>query len=220
MKHKNLLVLGASGACGRWVVQMGEERGHRITAVVRSSTKYERRQDIQVIEGNVLDADTVVKAMKGQHAVVSCLGIRRKTSNPWSAVVSPADFTSQSARIIMQAMQSNDVRRVVAISSAGVGTSWSRVGLAMKLLIRGSNIAVSFRDMAEMEKVYSQDGIDSLVVRPVGLVNKGQANKQTSVVARFGLSSQIARKDVATWMLDAIERPEPFETQAEMIGWV
>ena len=157
--------------------------------------------------------------MKEQDAVVSCLGIRRKTHNPWSAVASPTDFTSQSARIIVQAMQSHGVRRVVAISSAGVAESWSRVGLVMKSLIRTSNIAVSFRDMAEMEKVYSQDGIDSLCVRPVGLVNNVQANKQTGVVPYFGLFSQIARKDVATWMLDAMERPQPFENQAEMIGW-
>lgn len=219
MKHKNLLVLGASGACGRWVVQLGQERGHRITAVVRSATKYESRQGIQVVEGNVLDADTVEKAMKEQNAVVSCLGIRRKTANPWSALVSPADFTSQSARIIVQAMKVHDVRRVVAISAAGVGDSWSRVGPAMKFLIRSSTIAVSYRDMDEMERVYSHDDIDSLVVRPVGLVDNGQSNKQTRVVPRFGLSSRIARKDVATWMLDAIERPEPFENQAEMIGW-
>ena len=119
MKHKNLLVLGASGACGRWVVQLGQERGHHITAVVRSVAKYEGPQGIQVIEGNVLDADSVGKAMREQDAVVSCLGIRRRTHNPWSAVVSPTDFTSQSARIIVQAMQGHDVRRVVAISSAG-----------------------------------------------------------------------------------------------------
>lgn len=218
MKHKNLLVLGASGACGRWVVKLGQERGHHITAVVRSAAKYEGPQGIHVIEGNVLDPDTVENAMKEQDAVVSCLGIRRKTSNPWSAVVSPTDFTSQSARIIVQAMQAHNVRRVVAISAAGVADSWNRVGLVLKLLIRNSNISVSFRDMAKMEEECSQDGIDSLCVRPVGLVNS-QANKQTGVVPHFGFSSQIARKDVAIWILDAIERPEPFEHRAEMIGW-
>lgn len=219
MKHENLLVLGGTGACGRWVVKLAKERGHDVTAIVRSASKLQSEEGVHVIEGSVLDADTVDRAMVGQDAVLSCLGIKRKTPNPWAAVVPPTDLTSHSACNIVDAMKNQNVQRVVAISSAGVGDSWGQVSPVMRFLVRRSNISVSFQDMAEMENVYKQKGIDSLCVRPVGLVNKDQSNKSIGIVPRFGLLNQIGRRDVAEWMLDAIERPEPFKNSTEMIGW-
>ena len=35
-----ILVLGASGGCGQWVVKLAYQRGHDITAVVRPNSSY------------------------------------------------------------------------------------------------------------------------------------------------------------------------------------
>ena len=90
MIHKNLLVLGATGATGRWLVQMALERGHRITALVRSKNSLEEPDGLEIAQGDVLDADALDRVMEGKDAVFSCLGIRRENqADPWSPLVRP-----------------------------------------------------------------------------------------------------------------------------------
>ncbi|MCW8328743.1 NAD(P)H-binding protein [Photobacterium sp. SDRW27] len=115
-------------------------------------------------------------------------------------------------------MSKHGIRRLVTISAAGVGDSFQKVSPLMRLLIRNSNIERANRDFENMEEVYEKSNIDSLAVRPVGLVN-GQTNNRAKLVDRFNFSSQIAKRDVAEWMLDAVERSGTFNTPTEMIGW-
>ncbi|MCP4319152.1 MAG: NAD(P)H-binding protein [Hyphomicrobiales bacterium] len=49
MKHKNVLVLGASGATGRWGIQIATERGHHVTALVRSKENIQERDGLEII---------------------------------------------------------------------------------------------------------------------------------------------------------------------------
>ena len=55
-----LLVFGASGQCGQWLVRLGAARGHDITAFVRSETSYNAPDGVRIIRGNVLDADSEI----------------------------------------------------------------------------------------------------------------------------------------------------------------
>jgi uncharacterized protein YbjT (DUF2867 family) len=68
-----------------------------------------------------------------------------------------------------------------------------------------------------MEKVLESSGLDTLAVRPVALVN-GDATGTAKIVDKFEATSKIFTGDVAKWMLDAVERPAPFDKRAEMIG--
>jgi putative NADH-flavin reductase len=219
MKHQNVLVLGASGATGRWVVQMAAERGHHITALVRSKENIEKRDGLEIIQGDVMDAATLERVMEGKDAVLSCLGIGRKSaSNPWSPLTSPTDFSATSAQSIVTAMKKHGVGRLIAISAAGAGDSREKVDSITRLLFRTSNLAITLRDSENMEEVYRNSGLDSLAVRPARLVN-GEPTNRARIVERCGISSKIARSDVAGWMLDALERAEPFKSRSEMIAW-
>ena len=51
MRHENLLMLSATGASGPWGVQLAKERGHRVTAVLRSVSKLQNASGVPVIEG-------------------------------------------------------------------------------------------------------------------------------------------------------------------------
>ena len=219
MKHKNLLVLGATGNTGRWVVKIAQERAHHVRALVRSTASLEERDGLELVEGDVLDPEAVHQVMAGSDAVISCLGIRKETpSDPRSPLTSPEDFTTRSARLIVEAMKAHGVERLVAISSAGVGDSWSTVDPGLQSVIESSNVAIVFRDLLNMEKIYRSSGLDTLAVRPVALVS-GDATGSARIVDEFSMSSKISNGDVAQWMLDAVERPAPFEGPTEMIGW-
>ncbi len=78
-----LLVLGASGGCGRWLSQLAAERGHRVTALVRPTTSFVAPAGVTVRRGQVLDPDTIEAAVIGEDIVFSCLGLRRAGPSPW-----------------------------------------------------------------------------------------------------------------------------------------
>ena len=213
-----LLLLGASGGCGRWVARLAGERGHEVTAVVRPETSFEAPASVRVLRGEILRDGVLDEAVPGHDAVLSCVGIKRSNPrNPWSSVASPTDLAVRVARLTVRSMQRSGVDRVVAISAAGVRESEQRSNPAIRFLIRKSNVGVSYRDLGDMEREYAESGLDWLAVRPVTLVD-GPARGRARKVESFGLLSRVARADVALWMLDAVERPQPFTERTVMIG--
>lgn len=219
MKNKKILILGATGGIGQWAVKIAKERGYEITVVVRSKAKFKNAEGIKVIQGNVLDSEVLENAMKGQDAVVSCLGIMRKNGkNPWSALASPTDFTESVAMKTVAIMEKQGIQRLVTVSAAGVGDSWNKLSWFMKFMIGSSNVKLTFADFDNMEKILHSSNIDSLSVRPVGLVDE-QPTDKAKIVDRFITSSKISKSDVAKWMIDALEREERFKNPTEMIGW-
>ena len=218
MKNLNLLVLGATGNTGRRFVQMALERGHSITAIVRSNASLPNRDGLTVIVGDVLDPKIVTKASTGVHAVVSCLGIRKAdASDPWSELISPEDFTERSAISAITAMKLNGISRLVAISSAGIGDSWCSVDPDLQNVIKTSNIWKVFQDLNKMEDVLAQSGLDTLAIRPVAIFDADETGNARHVY-KFEKGSKISTGDIAKWMLEAVEQPKEFTTRYEMIG--
>jgi putative NADH-flavin reductase len=218
MSNRRLLILGATGKTGQKVTQQAIERGWQVTAIVRPESRGTVEQAVTTIPGSVLDADIIDEAVQGQDAIVSCLGLRRNSpTNPWSTIISPHDLCQRSAQTTVRAMTKHGVRRLVAMSGAGVGDSRSSMSFGERIGVAVSKIAVHYRDFEEMEQIYRNGNIDCLVVRPVKM-NDGPATDNAAVVDRLTTFSKITRSDVAKWMVDALERPVPFQHFAEMIG--
>lgn len=197
-----LAVLGASGGVGRHVVQQALQRGHDVVVLVRPNTPYDVPDGVRVVRGEVLDAD-LAALFDGRDAVLSCLGIKRRGPNPWSPLVSPPDFVSSSARRIVAAMKDVGVPRVVAISSSGVAESASGMNLVMRMLVASSNVGVAYRDLAVMEQIYADSGVDWCCVRPVTLTD-GARTGEVRIVDHFGMTMSISRADVAYAMLERL----------------
>jgi uncharacterized protein YbjT (DUF2867 family) len=214
-----LLVLGASGRCGQWVVRLGRERGHRITALVRPDSPAPAGDGVEVVRGQVLEPGVLERALGENEAVLSCLGMhRRNPRSPFSPVIPPADLTSRAAAATVAAMRRRGLRRIVAISAAGVGDSRRHAHPLIRFMVGRGGLGVAYRDLEAMERAYAEGGLDWLAVRPVTLVDQ-TASGRAQEVPRYRLSSKIARADVATWMLDAVERAQPMDRHTVMIGW-
>ncbi len=220
MKKSNLLILGGSGAIGRWVIEYAIQRGHQVTVVVRNRISVEHHKSIKIIEGNVLDDAILTQAIQGQDAVISCLGIKRKNGkNPWSPLISPKDFAEQATKKVLKHMAKHQVERFIAVSSAGAGDSKKSMSFAMNSLVQLSNVKFSIADLGKMEWAMQHSSLDTLAVRPVGLTDSQQV-QPTGIVDRFNMSSTISRASVALWLVDAVARQGRFSHPAEMIGGV
>jgi hypothetical protein len=136
--------------------------------------------------------------------VLSSIGLKRKSQNPWSKLTSSPDLCSASARLLVAAMRAHGIDRVVAVSAAGVGDSAPRMNRVMRGLVATSSIGVAYRDLALMEEVYAGSGLDWCCVRPVTLT-EGPLTRQVREVDAFEATMAISRADVAWWMLERLE---------------
>ena len=214
-----LLILGASGATGRWLVTLAAQAGHDVTALVRPSTAFDAPAGVRVIRGDVVDPAIIATAVENKDAVASCLGIRRASKFPWAPILPPPDFTASVASALTPAMSHPGVRRVVAISAGGVAESITQLTTPVRWMVGAGTIGVAYRDLAEMERLLSASLLDWLAVRPVTLMN-GPPTGRVGKVEKYGLFSIVRRADVAAWMLGALARPTPYVEQTVLLGTV
>jgi uncharacterized protein YbjT (DUF2867 family) len=214
-----LLVFGASGGCGSWVVKLAAEREWSVTAFVREQTAYVPPAGVKLMRGDVLNAAHVTSVMPDHDAILSCVGAQRINAvNPWSVLKSPPDFCANSAARIIAGAAATGIRRIGGISAAGVGDSAAALPLVMRALIARSTIGVMYRDLGRMEDAYDASGLDWFAVRPVTLINL-QPSTRVRVLQRFGSFSVISRADVAQWMLSTIAAPAQPQQRRPVIGW-
>ena len=217
LKGMRLLVLGASGACGRWLASLAASHGHQVTALVRPSATFEAASNIQVRRGDPMDSAVLAGAVAGQDAVASCIGIRRAAKWPWAPLRSPADLTERVTTALVPAMQRAGVRRLVAISAGGVGDSNKQLTPFVRWMLSRGTIGVSYADLARMEAMLAASDLDWLAVRPVTLKG-GNPTGRAGPISRFRFFSTIRRGDVSAWMLSALEQPKPFAEHTVLLG--
>jgi uncharacterized protein YbjT (DUF2867 family) len=75
----HLLVLGASGGCGQWLVRLARERGHHVRALVRPATPFNPPAGVEVLRGDVLEEGVLERALEGCSAPSASGGRRHGT---------------------------------------------------------------------------------------------------------------------------------------------
>ena len=118
----------------------------------------------------------------------------------------------------MAALEPSGIRRLVAISAAGVGDSFAPTNPMMRWLIRSSTIGTMYADLEAMEQIYRATTLDWLAVRPVTLID-GKPTSRAKVVSRFRTVSVINRADVAAWLVRAVSEPDPIVERTPTIAW-
>ncbi len=111
-----LLIIGATGGTGRELVAQALAAGHEVTALVRNPEKLGTRHErLRLVQGDILDPDSVDVAVVGQDAVLSSLG----TKSIFGRVV----IFSEGTRNLLNAMTNHGVRRHICITGIGAGDS-------------------------------------------------------------------------------------------------
>ena len=193
-----LLVLGATGGTGLEIVRQALERGHSVTALVRSPERLRPFQDRIVIkQGDLLDSTELESVIHGHDAVVSAFGPRLPVSK------ADANLLQRFALSLTGAMAHAGVRRAVVESVAFLfKDSIVPPAYVLGRLLFPRIVA----DAAAMERVFRQSGLDWTMVRPPELTDKpytGKYRVREGHLPRFGF--KISRADVADLMTKLIE---------------
>ncbi len=190
----NVLVLGAAGKTGRLIVEMAVAAGHDVTALVRNASPYNAPPGVQMLRGDATDPATLAHGMAGQDVVIDAVGGK----TPWRKT----ELERTVARALVSAARQHGTRRIIAISSLGVGDSTAHAPLLLRLLLptflRGSTA-----DKAAMEREVERAGIPYVLVRPA-VLNDQPAVGAVRVLTGTEQGRQITRADVASFVIEQL----------------
>ena len=193
-----LLVLGATGGTGLEIVRQATQRGHHITAFVRSPEKLKPFNGrINLKQGNLLDSIQLEKVIQGHDAVLSAFGPRVPVSK------TDAHLLEQFATGLTQAMLHTAVRRVVVESVAFL---FKEAIIPPAYFLGRLFFPGMVADASAMENVFEESGLDWTMARPPELTDKPYTGKYRVREGRLPLFGfRISRADVADFMLTAVE---------------
>ena len=203
-----ILLLGATGRTGKLVIEEAIRRGHKISAIARDPEKLKNYQ-IDITQGTPYDFETVEKAITGCDAVINTLNISRKSDNPWAALVSPIDLISKSAVNAVTAMTKADIKRFIALSTIGAGSSWKTAPVILKFIVSISNLKYAFRDHGKQEEILQSSFLEYTICRAPLLST--EINTKGAVAVREGDNPpkmQLSRNSAAEYFIRIIENKE------------
>jgi uncharacterized protein YbjT (DUF2867 family) len=185
-----LTIFAATGGIGRQALAQALAAGHDVTAVVRNPNKL-AGEAVRIVAADLAAADPVAleSAVAGADAVLSGLGPRS---------TSETGIASRGTRAIVQAMQATGVRRIVVVSAAPVATVASPGrpdpprhdpgdGFVMRHLLAPALVAALrdvYADLALMEDVLRDSGLDWTAVRPPRLTNRPPTSTYRTAIGR------------------------------------
>ena len=194
----NLLIVGATGGTGQQLVTQALERGHQVTALVRTEPSAAPRPGLVTVLGNVLDASSLDRAVHGQDAVLSALGHKQ--------FFRPTRILSEGTRNLIGVMRRHGVRRLVCETALGISDAWWQMGLYYTLFVRPVIVPLYFWDKTRQEAVIRASDLDWTIVRPGALTNgpKRGHYRHGPRVGHWFWTVRISRADVAAFMLDQL----------------
>jgi uncharacterized protein len=198
----NVVLYGATGMVGSRILKELISRGHKVTVVARDPAKIPPTANVRVLQGDVLDADSVASTAKGADAVISAYG-------------PPKDATylmEDSTRALIAGLKKAGVRRF--LMAGGAGSLLVAPGMDIidsgKLPAEWMDIAVAHRDALAILK---QSDLDWTSFSPAAYIQPGERTGKFRLGEDWLVSddqgnSRISAEDYAVALVDELEQPK------------
>jgi len=195
-----VLLFGATGFTGKAVLPELLEKGHNVTALVRSKQKVKiSHPNLKLIEGNVLDRELMNRAMQGQEAVINCLG-----KNKGSDKNLLSSFTEK----VIKSMNQNKVSRLIALSNVGAGDSYKTQPFVFRRILLPT-ILKWLQELIEdkniMEPMIQKSNLNWTILRFPKISEKPSKKRILISHDGRGLSFSISLKDCAKFIVSQLE---------------
>ena len=184
-----VIVFGATGKTGQHVWRAALEQGHDVTAFARSPHKIDRNPALRTVQGDVTDAASVAEAVAGHDAAIIALGsngLRDKTT------------LATGTKCVVDGMILHAVERLVVLSAAGVGDSWSQVSLLARVLFR-TLLRNIHADHTAQEAIAKASSLNWTIVRAAILSDDPATGRTTAT--NTGKIVRIGRADLAGFLV-------------------
>lgn len=200
-----LAVFGGTGKTGRLVVTQALAAGHKVRVLARDPDKIAPAFGLEFIKGTVLDGGRVMATMTGCDAALIVLGAVKG---------GPVDVCSRGTDLILQASAKAGAKKVVAVTSLGVGDSRGEVPWVFRL-IADLFLKKVMDDKLVQESLVKGSALDWTLVRPSGLTDTSASGTTLTGPGKMvdALPSgrvpkgQVSRAEVAAFVLRTVSDP-------------
>jgi putative NADH-flavin reductase len=195
-----ILIIGASKGIGLETSRQSLAAGHNVLAFARSATSIPlSHPNLEKIRGNALKAENVAPALVGVDVVIQTLGVGIRD------LFKPVDLFSDATRVLIAAMKSQGVKRLICVTGFGAGDSRASIGCFQRLpfeLVFGR----AYGDKSAQERLIKESGLDWTIARP-GILTGGPRTGRYKILSdatqwRNGI---VSRSDVAEFLVRQIE---------------
>ena len=187
-----VLILGASGQIARHVIaDLAGDAGFDLTLFLRDARKLHDKApaNARVVQGDVLDASALARAMAGQDLVyVNLTG---------------DDLDTQTTAVIA-AMQAARVKRMVFVNALGIYDELPGKFQAWNKQMIGKELK-PFRRAAD---AIEASGLDYTLLRPAWLTDEDEVDYETTAKGEVFKGTEVSRKSVADLVAKVIQSPE------------
>jgi hypothetical protein len=191
-----VLILGATGRTGRYLVEQALSAGHTVTALVRDPHALTLRHPrLHLLQGDVLSPEMVNKAMLGQRVVLSALGFSGRRSG---------ESLVKAMENIVAAMQRYRIYRFICIAPPPAKEGWARRGLLGKLLSPFLQKSAPPDWERQLDSIRGSP-LEWVLVRPTRLTDEPARGAYQVSVGWSEVPEGISRADVATFMLEQLK---------------
>lgn len=206
-----LAILGATGRTGIPLIQQALDAGDEVIALARTPSKMPiQHERLKVVQGDAMNAADVAKVVSGADAVLVAIGHTKDT---------PRNMQAIAARNIVNAMKQFGVKRLIALTGAGIAAPQDRPKL-INHLIKLALLTLSpgvYRDSLDYSQIIRESGLDWVIVRGP-MLNEGPRTGSYRVGwVGVNTGSRISRADLADFMLKQV-RDNGFLHQMPMVS--
>lgn len=198
-----VVIFGATGLSGKVILKQALSKNHQVTVLVRNAKDVTLHdKNLTVVQGSVLDRNTVSEVLKNQDAVIQSLGVGGKGNGK------PTTFVSDANKIIMEEMEKANVKRYIAMSNIGAGDSYTYLPWIFRKLILPyfmKWLQVIVDDKNRMEPMIMKSNLDWTIVRSAGMTDKPAKGKVNDTLTGQGLKFTITLADLAKFIIAQLE---------------
>lgn len=199
-----IIIFGATGFSGQAILEEAVRQGHEVTVLVRDASKiHNKNNNVKIVEGNVLEPAVVSSVLHHQEAVIQCLGVGGKGDGK------PTTFISDATKIIVDEMQKQNIKRLIAMSNVGAGNSltfqpWFFTKFILPYFMKWLKVIIE--DKNRMEPIIMNSNLNWTIVRCPNIVDKPSKGTCNATLDGKGLKMTITLPDLSRFMVDQLKQ--------------
>src|SRR5688572_1928944 len=167
-----ILLLGATGRTGKYVVDEALQQGYELKCLVRDRKKIKSSHErLELFEGSPEKTSDLERAITNCEAIIHVLNVSRNSDFPWSKLRTPPTFLSEVMKNVIEVAKKHNVKRVIVCSAWGAAETKKDLPGWFRWFIDNSNIGYAYRDHERQEKLVIGSNLLWTIVRPAGLTN-------------------------------------------------
>lgn len=204
----NVFLLGATGGTGNEILKRLLKEKHHVKVLLRTPSKLQNafsqaeKENLKIIEGSIYETVRLENEFQGCEVIISAIGTGKDNSY--------TEIYSEGGRCILQAMRSNEIKKLITITSGLIDMSDpSTDNFFMNRIIR-PNYNKVYYDQTRWETILDDTkDIDWICVRPTNLTNKSFTGKYRVNLKHCPKGGwKISRADLANFIVKQIDSDE------------